>query len=176
MKRRTLLTLLLVGAPGRAQTVIGPGREGDVLALFAPHGLEREVVPGWKLWNVRIAAESIHVELVGPDGSSAELRLVKRAGGAESSASFDVLRDSRSRTGDARAAADALVAALVQNDPGGFWQTGAPEVGAAPSDSGYTGWPAAPVAVALAAIGAMWIAKHRAAGRSRAGPGSTTEQ
>lgn len=119
--------LLLVAVPGAAlgkTSVIEPGREQEVLALFAPHALQAEVADGFRLMNVAIRPVEIVVELRHADGTSAHIRLVNAADvdAAERSASFSVLRDERATTGDARFAADRLVRALVHNDRGDFWR------------------------------------------------------
>lgn len=154
MNRRALLLVLSVAALARAgEAVIEPGREGEVLALLAPYQLGREVAAGWKLWNVRIGSREIVIELTASSNETAQVTLSERAGAAEHSASFDLRRDTN-------AATDALVAAIRNNDRGGFWRTPAARPAPIVSHARGTAW--WPVGVALAVSAAMlWIARAR---------------
>lgn len=161
--RRRLFFAALLAAPALAaqEAVIEAGREREVLALLSPHSLAREVTPGWKLWNVSIGARAIELELRGPGDARALVRLAERGDAAEHSPSFGITRDAAARQGAARAAADALVAAVQNNDAGGFWRvrTLAPPVTApSPAPSGLA-WPAG---VAAASIALMWWLARRA--------------
>ncbi len=112
-------------APAAAQfdevPVIEAGREDEVRALFAPYTLTGEVTAGFRLMNVRIEATYIDCELVGPGDETASVRL-EHPDYAEApdgeTASFAVRREASSEAG--RRAADAVYAAIRDNDPGGF--------------------------------------------------------
>lgn len=141
---------------------IEPGREREVLALFAPYELGREVKDGWKLWNVGIARQSIQVELRGPNELKAFLTLTERVDASEASASFGITRDAGCVSGPARPAADSLVAALGKNDAGGFWRarTVSTEQSreASPSSPVAVAWP---LGVALVSVALMlWVARR----------------
>jgi len=149
MTRRLALAALFFAASATAQSsVIEPGREREVLALFAPYELAQEVTPGWKLWNVRVGAQAIELELVGPAGEVSLLRLTEAGDAAERSASFAIQRP------QGNTAVDGLVAALRKNDGGGFWHarvvTAEPP---APTDSAGFAWP---VGVAVISAALMW--------------------
>ncbi|MDI1449364.1 hypothetical protein [Polyangium sp. 6x1] len=101
------------------------GREKDVLALFAPFTLGKEIDAGFALWNVSIEQQRIVVGLREPKGREARLSLVHpedTAARAEAprSSSFVALRDP---TGDpaAEKAVTTLLEALARNDHGGLW-------------------------------------------------------
>ncbi|MBK8996881.1 MAG: hypothetical protein IPM35_14190 [Myxococcales bacterium] len=160
MRRRLFLGVLLAAIPLRAEErVIEAGREREVLALLSPHELAHEVVPGWKLWNVKIGARAIELELAGPGGAEARLTLTERGDAGESSASFGIARDVAAQT-TGRAAADVLVAALGKNDSGSFWR---PRPHAAPVEppnpARGIAWP---LGVAGLSIAAMWWLSRRA--------------
>jgi len=101
--------------------IIEAGREDETLALFAPYTLTGEVSDGFRLMNVRIEATYIACELVGPGDDTASVRLEHPDYADDSdgeTASFAVRREASSDAG--RRAADAIYAAILENDPGGF--------------------------------------------------------
>lgn len=127
MRRRAFLLASLGAAASRAEPkrVIAAGREAEVLALFAPYELGREVDGGYKLWNVRIEADRIEVELSHESQGLARLTLRQRAAGGgerEASASFGLERDASAGSGSAKHAADLLFARVTANDRGGFFR------------------------------------------------------
>lgn len=164
MRRRLFLGVLLAAIPLRAEErVIEAGREREILALLSPHELAHEVVPGWKLWNVKIGSRAIELELAGPDGTQARLTLTERGDSREEvSASFGIARDLEARAAG-RAAADALVAALKKNDSGSFWHARPRAVTTPPAEppdiSPSIAWP---LGVAGLSIAAMWWLSRRA--------------
>lgn len=119
-----LVALLLPTAASAQEHVIGAGREGDVLALFAPHALGGEVKPGWVLENVSIEPTSITVTLQG-DAGAVDVRLAypsEAGAGAIGSENFAITTPDAPEGPGAEAAA-ALIAAIVANDQGSFWDT-----------------------------------------------------
>ena len=113
--------LLSLSAMAQAQFhAIGPGREPDVLALFAPHSMGSEVVEGWTLDSVNIQPDSITVTLRGPADAETGLHLTYREPDTEAngSASFVVEERGEARFAPAR---DAILAALQDNDDATFW-------------------------------------------------------
>ena len=108
-----------------ADGVIGQGREPEVLALFRPYRLGHEVSGGFKLWNVTIEPRAIVVELRRDQSAMFVKLLPLDPGSRERTKSFSIARESPSP--EASAAADALVAAVGNNDPGDFWRP--PETG-----------------------------------------------
>ncbi len=114
-------------AQGPEVPIIEAGREEEILALFAPYELGGEVRDGYRLMNVAIDVSSIDVELVGPDDASVTLRLT-HPDLAESSltatASFAVQHVAEG--GSPPPAADALIAAVRDNDEGRFYRRRAP--------------------------------------------------
>ena len=119
ISRRSLLAL---SAP---VFVIEAGREREIVALFAPVALGKELVPGWRLMNIRAQQTYIEVELVGAE-RSAFVRLdhpdsAKEA--RERTPSFAVTRGDNAREGDGAHAATKLIELLKQNDRGTFWRT-----------------------------------------------------
>jgi hypothetical protein len=132
LSRAGLVALIFIAAlvlgSGRAradQPVLEEGREADVLALFLPHVLAKEVAEtGWKLWNVKIEASRIDVDLKGPDDASARFSLLHPdavANDGAHSASFAFV-PSASKDPRALAAEAALVRAVQANDAGRFWR------------------------------------------------------
>lgn len=164
MRRRLFLGVLLAAVCARAgERVIEAGREREVLALLAPHELSHAIVPGWKLWNVKIGSRAIELELAGPGGAEARLTLTERGDAdQEASASFGIARDLAARTAG-RAAADALVAAVRKNDSGSFWHERPHAVttpsGKPPELFTSVAWP---LGVAGLSIAAMWWLSRRA--------------
>ncbi|MDQ3036185.1 MAG: hypothetical protein M3Y87_27540 [Myxococcota bacterium] len=106
---------------GRA--VIEPGREEEVVQLFAPHALGGEVVAGWRLAGISIREDHIVASLEGPEGTAATVRLdhpdVVRS--EVRSLSFAITTDPAE--GPAGAALAALTAAVQRNDQRSFWRT-----------------------------------------------------
>jgi hypothetical protein len=146
-----LLACLVSLLPGSlaAQRVLAPGREADVLALFAPHELGDEVVPGFRLDGVAIQARVIELTLEPiASGSAQRVQLLpappapteaqdaqqqdaqSAAGSAEGAQatppgasartpSFEIRSEGR---GDTQTGIVTALAALVEpNDGGGFW-------------------------------------------------------
>jgi hypothetical protein len=149
----------------RAQAhAIGPGHEARVLALFAPYTLGGEVAGGHRLWGVAIARTHVNVTLRAADGSEATLALkhpddtMRRDA---RSGSFAIVYGSE----PGRAALDArraLVAAIVRNDAGGFWE----------ETAGTTTEATSPVAdglvqIAFLALLSLVLAARLLAGESR---------
>lgn len=99
--------------------VIEPGREEEVLALFAPYRLGSEVAGGVTLANVRIEPTGIVAELAGPAREKTELRLAHPDAVREPSETSPSFAMSWDEEGDA---VRALAAAVVRNDGGGFWR------------------------------------------------------
>ena len=58
-----------------SQPVITPGREEEILALFAPHAVGAELVPGWTLHSFSIEVSTISVWVAGPEDTYANLAL-----------------------------------------------------------------------------------------------------
>ena len=55
---------VVVATPVEAQApVIGPGRESEVVALFAPHAMGAEVADGWTLSGITIEARAVTAAL-----------------------------------------------------------------------------------------------------------------
>ena len=111
-----VLGLLVCLAPelGAAQ-YIGPGREAEVQALFAPHALGDEVAPGRVLVRLRIEPTSIHVGLAptADDAPDGWVELQRPDGRARDVPSFVVAGDDPARA--------AIVRAVQRNDDGTFW-------------------------------------------------------
>lgn len=104
-----------------AQPVIEPGRERDVVALFAPHGLGDEIAPGWKLWGIDVQRSKIRVSVRGKAGDRPCLVLRH-----PSAAPPDATRTKEfavERLGSCPpAVARALASAVQSNERGGFWR------------------------------------------------------
>lgn len=106
-----------------AQTVhvIGPGREGEVVGLFAPHALGDEVRDGYRLRGVAIDRGVVRATLGrGERTATVELHHPEAAPeDAPRSASFAFVVEAPD---EARVAARALVDAVRANDDGSFWR------------------------------------------------------
>ena len=164
MKIATILIgLLAVPSAALAQLddavpVIEPGREREVLALFAPHRLAREVTGGVVLANVRIEPTRIVAELSRDGAAVGEVALEHRGAQGEparSSASFAITWSVPPGDEDALAAARAVTDAVVRNDPGGFFRVHAmPPAGPGIGDLGRRGgaWVADGTLLFLAAL------------------------
>jgi hypothetical protein len=137
----TLVLALVLGvavAHAQPTPVIEANRESEILALFAPHQLAREVTPGWKLWDIAVSPSSIDVECRGPDERRARFRLSHpSAASGEPTPSFVVVRDGTSDPAG-NPAIDALVSAVKQNDKGGFFRvTALPRKPGAPAPTRF---------------------------------------
>lgn len=149
-----LFVLALVSWAPRALAhpyMLPGGREKDVLALFAPYTLGKEVAAGFALWNVSIEQQRILVGLREPGGREARITLVHPE---DDAARPDAPRSSsfvavHGPAGDpaAEKAVATLLEALARNDQGGLWI--APRPRAAPRSSG-----AAPIPARVAAYAA----------------------
>ena len=121
-----VLALVSWAHPASAHPYMLPGgREKDILALFAPFTLGKEVAAGFALWNVSIEQQRIVVGLREPKGREARITLVHPDDDAARpeaprSSSFVAAREP---TGDPEVekAVAALLGALAQNDLGGLW-------------------------------------------------------
>lgn len=114
-----LVLTSVVPTPSAAQGfAIGPGREAEVLALFAPHALGDELVEGCRLDGVQIEPRQIVVRLAGPS-EPVVVRLQPRSSRSDvpRSASFSFRGD-----GLDHPAALALMRAVRANDDGTFWE------------------------------------------------------
>ena len=144
-----------------AQPRIAPGREADVMQLFAPYELGDEVAAGYALWNISIETDRVEVQVRGPEGVAPSLVLRHRAAieTDERTRSFAIARAAHARDGPAGAAADALIARVTANDDGSFWSV--PErslveqIGVAPDDarSGPLVWRLGSFALLALALG-----------------------
>lgn len=127
------LALALAAAPARAQVpsdglpVITEHRETEILGLFKPHDLGKDVVPGWRLDDIGINATQIKIKLEGPNKATAaaRLELPKRTPSPETTPSFTVIREPGASPDGAKAL-DALIDAVRKNDNGRFWPANAP--------------------------------------------------
>ncbi len=121
-----LLGTALVASAAAAQApVIGPGREDEVMALFAPYGLGERVAPGWTLDSVELEPTRIRAIMRSDEGlASLTLEHPSNAPeGAVSSPSFAVIQEGDPRSQAARAT---LMRALRVNDRGDFWEGPSP--------------------------------------------------
>ncbi|MDI3284135.1 hypothetical protein [Polyangium sp. 15x6] len=121
-----VLALVLWAPRALAHPYMLPGgREKDVLALFAPFTLGKEIAAGFALWNVSIEQQRIVVGLREPKGREARVTLVHpedEAARPEAprSSSFVAVRDSTEDPAAEKAVAT-LLEALARNDRGGLW-------------------------------------------------------
>lgn len=113
--------------PSDGLPVITEHREAEILALFKPFDLGKEITPGWQLADVGIQATRIEIKLAGPGkaAAGARLELPRRTPSAETTPSFSVIRDPGAPPDGAKAL-DALVDAVRKNDGGKFWPLAAP--------------------------------------------------
>ncbi|MCS6901832.1 MAG: hypothetical protein RMJ98_19605 [Myxococcales bacterium] len=126
-----LLALLAWSTEVRAESAfLRQGREQEVLALFAPYVLGGPVSGGFTLWDVSIEPTRILVTLKGPAGRSERLALVHPA---DESAPADAPRTANFRVilpealdSEGRAAAEALLMAVMHNDHQALWDAPAP--------------------------------------------------
>lgn len=160
--RRALLAFALVFATTLAGAdpvpVIEGGREREILALFRPHELGREVVPGWKLWDVNVSPLAIRVECRGPGDRRVALRLIHPSSGeGVHSKSFVVQRENADPQG--MAALQALEARVVENDRGNFFRSlGVPRVEVAPNRTRFL---AIPLVTFVLALAGMWLTRRK---------------
>jgi hypothetical protein len=143
------LALVLAALPAFAQPFIPPGREQQVLALFAPYTLGGPVADGFSLRKVAIEGGTIRILLLGAQGATAEARLEPRRDAPEGSRSFRFVRSPDE--GAAAHAFDALLARVQENDRGDLYPPAA-----APrfTRAVYIGLAAALLVLGLA--GALW--------------------
>jgi hypothetical protein len=147
-----------------ASPVIAAGREAEVMALFAPFALGAALTPEMKLWNVRVEAEHISVEMTGSVTASFRLEHPERSSGTERSDSFVIVRDAAAASGAGKRAADMLVARVRANDAGDFWDQAAdpfgdPAPNVAPPQRFRGLWLPIVVTVGAAAT-AVWLARR----------------
>lgn len=119
-----LLSLLSRGVSAQQVPIIESGREHEIVALFRPHQLGGEVVPGWRLMNIRVQPTYIEVEVEGSD-RSAFFRLDHPEASrhhSDSTKSFAISRGENATEGDAARAVTLLIEALRKNDAGEFWR------------------------------------------------------
>ncbi|MEM9190233.1 MAG: hypothetical protein AAGF12_13695 [Myxococcota bacterium] len=106
--------------------VIEPGREAEVVDLFAPFELGGELGGGFRLMNLRIDRSTIEAEAVGPEDEAAVLVLEPRDLGTAPNGqtpSFDYRFQAEGE--GARAALERLAAAVRENDRGAFYKISA---------------------------------------------------
>lgn len=117
--------LLLVGFDAvAAPRVLRPGREKDILALFAPYGLGSKVTNHWKLWSIAIEAQRVEVHLQDPSGHDERFTLVhpdEASDVSERTSSFALQRASL-KDSSSQEAATLLFQAANKHDHGGFWE------------------------------------------------------
>jgi hypothetical protein len=145
-------------ASAQATPVIEAGREQEILGLFQPHVLGKEVTPGWKLWDVNVSPLAIRVECRGPEQKRAVIRLAHpSAGQGERTQSFVVERDPSSDPAGIPAL-QALSRAVANNDRGNFFRSiGVPRVEVSSNRARFL---AVPVATFVLALGAMLLARR----------------
>ncbi len=116
-------TLLPGIASARKAPVIEPGREREVMALFAPYQAGGEPVEGWRLHSVQIQASSIHAVLSTEDGAAAKLVLdhVSNQPAEVTTGSF-AIHFIGAQTPEAEAALRRVAGAVQRNDDGEFWK------------------------------------------------------
>jgi hypothetical protein len=162
-----VLAVVWLGAVSLAHAqahAIGPGHEARVLALFAPYALGGEVADGHRLWGVAIDRTRVQITLRARDGSDATLALQHPDDTIRSDArseSFAIVYGSEPGS-PAQEARRALVAAIVRNDAGGFWE----------ATAGTTTEATSPLADGLVQIGflallSLLLAARLLAGESR---------
>ncbi|MEZ4373257.1 MAG: hypothetical protein R3B07_20710 [Polyangiaceae bacterium] len=128
-----LLTLCLCAVylwskPVAAGTlVIEPGREAEILGLFQPYRLAESVTPEWKLWNVRIRAREVSVELKGQGDLAETCELGLRHAEESDQRTFDHSQNfsfyfPKPAGPTCRAALLKLVEAVKRNDHDTFWR------------------------------------------------------
>ena len=124
-----LLTSVLMAPSAKGEPIIEPGREQEVLALFAPYALGKEVTPGWRLWGVNINRSNIKVSVRGPEDRDVGFLLDhpdREQKPDARSKSFAISLSEPARAGPAKGPIDALVAAVQKNDNGRFWRIAKP--------------------------------------------------
>ncbi len=103
------------------QPIIRPGREADIVALFAPHRTEAalEGEEGWRFDSIAVGTHSIRANL-SRAAARASLTLTWvgcAAPGQRRTSSFAL------STSGPVGPTDTLAAAVTANDPGGFWRS-----------------------------------------------------
>lgn len=107
-----------------ARPVIVGGREGEILALFAPHQLGGEITPGWKLHSFDIDVGTITVWLAGPDDRYAALSLDHLDYGPPGAQRLQgFAAQIIEQPEGSEAALTELIAVIDRNDGGRFWGT-----------------------------------------------------
>lgn len=146
---------MFVSLPLRAEPVpvIEGGREQEILALFRPHELGKQVTPGWKLWDVNVSPLAIRVECRGPAERRAAFRLIHpNAGDGVHTKSFVIQRDSAADPAGVPAL-ELLAKAVGENDHGGFFRSvGVPRVEVAPNRTRFLSIPLVTFVIALAGM------------------------
>jgi hypothetical protein len=154
------ITFVTTWARAEPVPVIEAGREQEILALFHPHQLGKEVTPGWKLWDVNVSPRGIRVECHGPNAGRAAMRLVHPGGGGGDGVHAKSFLIQRESGGDpaGSAALEKLTAAVVANDGGGFFRSmGVPRVEVAPNRTRFL---AIPIATFVLALAGMLLARR----------------
>jgi hypothetical protein len=160
--RAFLLSLALLVAAMVASAdpvpVIEGGREQEILALFLPHQLGREVTPGWKLWDVTVSPLAIRAECRGPGERRAAIRLIHPSGGnGVPTKSFVIQRDPAADPAGFPAL-DGLTRAVTENDRGNFFRTlGVPRIEASPNRTRFI---AIPIVAFVVGLAGMWLTRR----------------
>ncbi len=115
-----LLAAPLAHADDAAHPVLLGGRESAIEHLFDPYKSGQEVAPGWRLGDMAVQRTAVDVQLQG-DGHVAHLRLQALQDATPQSAQSQSFATTLDGPPEARLAADKLIAAVAQNDHGGFW-------------------------------------------------------
>lgn len=138
--------------------VIEGGREQEILALFLPHELGKEVTPGWKLWDVTVSPLAIRAECRGPGDRRAAIRLIHPTSGEGAhTKSFVIQRDSAADPAGL-AALDGLTRAVSENDRGNFFRSvGVPRIEVS---SNHTRFIAIPIAACVLGLAGMWLTRR----------------
>ena len=127
---RALLAWLALADVAQAQVpVIEPGREAQVLALFAPYALGTDVQPGVRFSGISIDRSSITATVTSSDGTAQLVLLHPRSPNAPSRRTVSFALRVQGN-GDPRAAAGLLADAVSQNDQTPFWRVVADTSGA----------------------------------------------
>lgn len=152
------VVLVVTNAWADPVPVIEGGREQEILALFRPHELGREITPGWKLWDVNVSPLAIRVECRGPGDRRAASRLIHPSRGAGvSTKSFVIQRDSAADPAGFPAL-DRLSQAVTENDRGNFFRSmGVPRIEVTPNRTRFV---AIPVVTFLLGLAGMWLTRR----------------
>ena len=122
-----LLVLTVVSRRALAIPVIEPGREPEIVALFAPYTLGGDVAPGLRLMWIYVETTHIRAVVESPDGAAATLRL-DHSSRAPAAGLLGAPSESFVISGEptGHPALEALARAVRDNDRGGFWRVDAP--------------------------------------------------